>query len=132
MRGALHLLLMIAVFCCGLHVAEPVQAHGEEVHHRLEHRTDSAEKGPSKIAEEAPPAGHHHCPVAPDQSPAPAACVMMPGALRLVAAPAVQLARYRRLRRWSRPPPEPRSPQAFRPLVPDEFRSFDQCPLLCA
>jgi len=67
MRSSFHLLLMMAVFFCGLHVAEPVQAHAEAVHHQLEHpanHDDGADTG----AADAAHAMHHHCPIAPDQS----------------------------------------------------------------
>jgi len=82
MRRALHLLLMIAVFGCGLHIAEPVQAHTERAHHQLEQSSaDHGEHGSDDGAANASHALHHHCPLGPDQKPAAIACAMMPSCL---------------------------------------------------
>jgi hypothetical protein len=70
---AFRLLLMISVFLCGLHAAEPVQAHDESVHHDLTAGSDTGSGEDSHSgAEKAAHAAHHHCPMAPDQAAAEA------------------------------------------------------------
>lgn len=71
MRRVLHILLMIAVLCCGIHLGEDAAAHEGAPAYEIEHATplppddadDPCETG--KVAH----AGHHHCPVASDPSP---------------------------------------------------------------
>lgn len=73
MRSAIRLLTMLCLLWCGLHIAEPAAAHGGPV---AEHQAvDTAPTNPSDTTpEQGTHAGHHHCPVAPDQSLADGAC----------------------------------------------------------
>lgn len=68
MRPLLRLVLMFTLTWCGLHIAEPAQAHGGPVaeHALLEPAGHDGEdrQQPGEPAH----ASHHHCPVAPDQS----------------------------------------------------------------
>jgi hypothetical protein len=77
MLRAFHLIVMLAVFCCGLHIAEPVQAHADAQHHQLEQSLDRDEHGTDEGAAAAAHAMHHHCPVASGLSAAPIACAIM-------------------------------------------------------
>jgi len=92
MRAPLHRLLMIRVFCCGLHVAPQVQGQGVAVHHKLEHSAGPGDPEAGTLPAEPADPAHHECPAAPDQSfDSCATCAMMPSLLLLFAAPAVQL-----------------------------------------
>lgn len=68
MRPLLRLVVMFTLIWCGLHIAEPAQAHGGAVaeHALLEPAGHDGEdrQQPGEPAH----ASHHHCPVAPDQS----------------------------------------------------------------
>ena len=78
MRRVLHLLMAIALLVSGLHLGEDAHAHESAALHELEQThppaTDpnddpgDSHDGTGKVAH----AGHHHCPVAPDQDHGPA------------------------------------------------------------
>ena len=105
MRRLLHMLLVACVLLCGAHVAEPVQAHDEAVHHAREAGPGHARGEPAGTHEGgAAHAAQHHCPVAPDQRPAAVARVLEPGEAAHFAAPAAPLASLTRA-----PPLEPPS-----------------------
>jgi hypothetical protein len=105
MRRLLHMLLVVCVLICGAHVAEPVQAHDEAVHHARVAGPGHAEGEPAGTHEGgAAHAVQHHCPVAPDQGAAAVACVVEPGKAMHFAAPAAPLASLTRA-----PPVEPPS-----------------------
>ena len=77
MRRLLHMLLVVCVLWCGAHVAEPVQAHDEATHHALEAGPAHADGEPDGLHEGgAAHAVQHHCPVAPDQTPATGTCAI--------------------------------------------------------
>ena len=67
MHRVLHLLTIIAVLLCGLHIGEPAHAF-EGVQHALT-QADEREAGQSGTADPTPAkaahGGHAHCPVAP-------------------------------------------------------------------
>lgn len=100
MTRALRLLLLISVFLCGLHAAEPVQAHDQHAHHELS-GADAGEDAHTG-AEQAAHAVHHHCPMAPDQASSTACGAPPPDALGPFARPAAALAS-----RSQAPPLEP-------------------------
>ncbi|ATE63746.1 hypothetical protein [Rhizorhabdus dicambivorans] len=84
MRRLWPLLIIFAVLCCGLHVGEADTAHVAIEHHQLASDDPAAADNgddrpelPGKIAD----AGHHHCPVAPDQAPPLLLCRAAPVAL---------------------------------------------------
>jgi len=63
-------MLIVSVLLCGAHVAEPVQAHDEAMHHALEAGPGHADDEPAGTHDGgAAHAVQHHCPVAPDQVP---------------------------------------------------------------
>lgn len=68
MRPLLRLVVMFTLIWCGLHIAEPAQAHGGTVaeHTLLEPAGHDGED--RQQPDEPAHASHHHCPVAPDQS----------------------------------------------------------------
>lgn len=94
MRRALPLLIALAVLLCGLHIGESDRAHPLAAHQQLDGDAaipgDDGDTGPGHPAKTAD-AGHHHCPVAPDQAIAPALCRAMPRAIP-TAQPAAPLA----------------------------------------
>lgn len=65
MRLAMHLLLAICLVWCGLHVAEPAEAHaaGQAEVSLIAEDCDKTPEGEGRAAH----LHHHHCPVAPDQ-----------------------------------------------------------------
>ncbi|KRA84271.1 hypothetical protein [Altererythrobacter sp. Root672] len=68
MRRALHLLLLLAVLWCGIHVGEPAMAHDETLHHQLAAADDSSRDAGGEKQDgvfDAAHVGHHHCPMAP-------------------------------------------------------------------
>ena len=87
---ALHLILMVAVFFCGLHLAEPVQAHGEAAHYQFDQPAEHGHDEDGKGSAEAAHAMHHHCPIAPDQSFA-GGCASFRAPALVFAAPAASL-----------------------------------------
>jgi hypothetical protein len=77
MRRLLHMLLVVCVLLCGVHVAEPVQAHDEAAHHALEAGPGHADGEPAGTHEGgAAHAVQHHCPVAPEHVPTAMACAV--------------------------------------------------------
>lgn len=63
----LRLLLMVCVLWCGMHIAEPVQAHGEALHHL--NGADSSHPDTSDESNHNDKhAMQHHCPVATDHA----------------------------------------------------------------
>lgn len=85
MRAAIRLLTLLCLLWCGVHVAEPAAAHGGPV---AEHQAiDAGQPSPSdSVPEQGTHAGHHHCPIAPDQRLAEAAAAPALGTTRPVAA----------------------------------------------
>lgn len=72
MRALIHALLLVAVALCGMHVAEPVQAHAETAHHfgleaAVSLDTGHHHKGGEQRSADAAHANAHHCPLAADQ-----------------------------------------------------------------
>jgi hypothetical protein len=69
MRRALHLLVIVTVLMCGLHVGESAEAHaGVEQHQPFSvfdapsAKDEGSDRGNTKAAH----ASHHHCPMAAD------------------------------------------------------------------
>jgi hypothetical protein len=99
----LRLLLVACVLLCGVHVAEPVQAHDEATHHALEAGPAHADEEPAGTHEGgAAHAVQHHCPVAPDHAPAVMPCAAQAASTAHFAAPVAALASLTRA-----PPVEP-------------------------
>ena len=88
---------------CARHLAEPVQAHAEGAHHALELELGDAGDEPGSMQKSgASHALQHHCPVAPDQTPAAAACSAGGDGIAHFAAPVAALGSLTRA-----PPVEP-------------------------
>jgi hypothetical protein len=69
MRRMLHLLVVIAVLMCGLHIGEPAFAYDEADHHQIGQdagQTSDSDEGSPKDSGNVGPSGHHHCPMTPD------------------------------------------------------------------
>ncbi len=69
MRRALHVLLVLSVLWCGLHVVDVIDARAATAADRCGERTILAEdcEGHDGGVEGLTHACHHHCPIAPDQ-----------------------------------------------------------------
>lgn len=67
MRAAIRLLTMLCLLWCGLHVAEPAAAH-DVSGDTIVALAGAAPADPCDAgSERSAHAGHHHCPIAPDQ-----------------------------------------------------------------
>lgn len=77
MAFALRLVVMFTLIWCGLHIAEPAQAHGGPVAaHAL---MDAGHDGDERSQPGEPMhGGHHHCPVAADPAPHGDAATLTP------------------------------------------------------
>ncbi|KKC24612.1 hypothetical protein [Sphingomonas sp. SRS2] len=66
MRRFLHLLILTAVLCCGVHIGNEAQAR-EHVAQQLLETQDHDDSGaaPHGAPGNAADGGHHHCPAAP-------------------------------------------------------------------
>ena len=64
MRFAIRLLLTVCLIWCGLHLAEPAEAHA--VPGGVSQLLDAGCEEPSGDSERASHVHHHHCPVAGD------------------------------------------------------------------
>jgi len=82
MRRALHLLILAAVLCCGLHLGNAVEAREQMAHQTAdaEHHADHEDEGCGQPGDGAE-GGHHHCPVAPAQPAALLAGAPIPRAM---------------------------------------------------
>ncbi|KRB80828.1 hypothetical protein ASE00_17585 [Sphingomonas sp. Root710] len=103
MRRALHLLILAAVLCCGLHLGNEAQAREHVAQHLLEtgNHDDAGDDGASDAAADLADGGHHHCPASPAPRLAAICGPSAPKAL-LTAMPVAVLHS-----RSSRPPVEP-------------------------
>ncbi len=97
------LLLVVCVLWCGVHVAEPVQAHDEAEHHAFEAGASHADDEPDGTHQGGTAhAIQHHCPVAPDQAAATETCAVETAGAAHFTAPVAALASLTRA-----PPLEP-------------------------
>lgn len=94
MRCALHLLIILCVLMCGLHLGEPAEAHGG--HLQTEHAqgatTDLGKdnEGPAESAKLGQ-GTHSHCPMTPDQTGAVAIAPAAPADMILFVTPVAVL-----------------------------------------
>jgi hypothetical protein len=89
MRRVLHLLLLMAVLWCGIHVGEPAMAHDQTLHHQFESAGDRGHDDAGETQDGAldvAHVGHHHCPMAPACDDASAAAIGIGDGAPLLAA----------------------------------------------
>ena len=80
MRRALHILLVLSVLWCGLHLTGESGASAATLDHGL--LAEDCGKEGDADSESAAHMGHHHCPLAPDQRIASLGAIAPLGAVR--------------------------------------------------
>lgn len=94
MRRMLHLMVMLTVLWCGLHLAEPAHAHAG-IANELAYAEYDSPPGEDDASKKAPAnaahTGHHHCPVATDARSLGADGVVFPEDAVLFALPVTAL-----------------------------------------
>jgi hypothetical protein len=90
MRRGLHLLIILCVLMCGMHLGEPAEAHEGLSHSEYSESVgndDGAPREPAKFGQ----GGHNQCPITPDQTGAPAVAQLLPVDAMLFASPVAVL-----------------------------------------
>lgn len=94
MSRALHLLIMLCVLMCGLHLGEPAQAHDgpaqPEYAQNAATDSDKDDRVPGESTKLGQ-GGHSHCPMTPEQTGAPAFAQLPLADAMLFAAPVTVL-----------------------------------------
>ena len=92
MRPALHLLIILCVLMCGLHLGESAEAHDRLTEYAQNAATDDGKDGETpREAAKLGQAGHNHCPMTPDLTGAPAIAQLLPADAMLFAPPVAAL-----------------------------------------